>query len=30
MGDIFDILAEHANDGETYARTATQEDMDKF
>ena len=30
MGDIYDILAEHANDRETYARTATQEDMDKF
>ena len=29
-GDIFDILAEHGNDGEKYDRIMTQEEMDKF
>lgn len=30
LGDIYDILIEHGNDGEKYDRLATQEDMDKF
>ena len=30
VGDILDILIERSNDGESYDRIATQEDMDRF
>lgn len=30
VGEILDILTERSNDGESYARVATQEDMDRF
>ena len=30
LGEIYDILVEHGNDGEEYVRVATQEDMDRF
>lgn len=30
IGDILDILTERANDGEQYAKIATQEDFDRF
>ena len=30
LGEIYDLLIEHSNDGESYDRIATQEDMDRF
>ena len=30
VGEIMDILTERGNDGESYDRIATQEDMDRF
>lgn len=30
IGEIMDILTERGNDGESYNRLATQEDMDRF
>lgn len=30
MGEIFDMITEHANDDAEYAAKATQEDFDRF